>query len=59
MMIFGNTTNITCPLSFKQYNLFYTVQTHEICPFMETVPCVPNNSITYQGSEYAVDIIPQ
>ena len=39
MVIFGNTTNTTCPFSFKQYNLFYTVQKHEICPFMETVPC--------------------
>ena len=33
-----NTTNTTCQFSFKQYNLFYTVQKHEICPFMETVP---------------------
>ena len=37
MMIFGNTTNTTCQFSFKQSNIFYTVQTHEICPFMETV----------------------
>ena len=33
MMIFGNTTNTTCWFSFKQYNLFYTVQKHEICRF--------------------------
>ena len=38
MMIFGNTTNTTCSVSFKRYNLFYTVQKHEICPIMETVP---------------------
>ena len=38
MMIFGNTTNTTYGFSFKQYNLFYTVQKHEIRPFMETVP---------------------
>ena len=37
-MIFGNTTNTASRFSFKQYNLFYTVQKHEICPFMETVP---------------------
>ena len=37
-MAFGNTTNTTYWFSFKQYNLFYTVQKHEICPFMETVP---------------------
>ena len=36
-MIFGNTTNTTCWFSFNQYNLFYTVQKHEICQFMETV----------------------
>ena len=24
--------------SFKQFNLFYAVQKHKICPFMETVP---------------------
>ena len=39
-MIFGNTTNTTCRFSLKQYNLFYTFQKHEICPFMETVPYV-------------------
>ena len=38
IMIFGNTTNTTCRFSFKRYKLFYTVQKHEICPFMETVP---------------------
>ena len=37
-MIFGNTTNTMHWFSFKQYNLFYTVQKHEICPFTETVP---------------------
>ena len=26
MIIFGNTTDTTCRLSFMQYNLFYTVQ---------------------------------
>ena len=36
--IFGTTTNTTYWFSYKQYNLFYTVQKHEICPFMETVP---------------------
>ena len=40
MMIFGITTNTTCRFSFKQYNLFFPVQGHEICPFMETVPYV-------------------
>ena len=43
MMIFGNTTNITCRFNFKQYNLFYTVQKHEICPFMENVPHVDSS----------------
>ena len=38
MMVLGNTTNTTCQFSFKQYKLFDTVQKHEICPFMETVP---------------------
>ena len=38
IMIFSNTTNTTCWLTFEQYKLFYTVQKHEICPFMETVP---------------------
>ena len=37
-MIYGNTIHTTCQLSFKQYNLFYAVPKHEICPFMETVP---------------------
>ena len=37
-MIFLNTANSTYWFYFKQYNLFYTVQKHEICPFMETVP---------------------
>ena len=37
-MIFGNTTNTTYRFTFKEYKLFYTVQKHEICPFMETVP---------------------
>ena len=35
-MILGNTTNTTCQFSFKQYNLLYTVQKHEIYPFIET-----------------------
>ena len=38
MMVLGNTTNTTCQFSFKQYKSFDTVQKHEICPFMETVP---------------------
>ena len=37
-MIFSNTTNTTYRFSFKQNNLFYTVQKHEIWPFMETLP---------------------
>ena len=40
IMTIGDTTNTKCPFSFKQYNLFYSVQKHEICPFMETVPRV-------------------
>ena len=35
-MTFGDTS--TFRFSFEQYNLFYTIQKHEICPFMETVP---------------------
>ena len=38
MMIFGNTTNTRRWFSFNQYNLLYTVQKHEICPFMEAAP---------------------
>ena len=38
-MIFDNTTNTTYQFSFKQYNLFDTVQKQEIFPFIETVPC--------------------
>ena len=38
MMTFVNTTKTTCRFSFKQYNLFYTIQKHEIYPFIETVP---------------------
>ena len=37
-MPFSITTITTCRFSFKQYNLFYTIQKHEICPFCETVP---------------------
>ena len=36
-MKFGNITNTTDRFSLKQYNLFYTVQKHEIYPFMESV----------------------
>ena len=39
-MKFGNTTNYAkCLLGVKQYKLFYTVQKHEICSFMETLSC--------------------
>ena len=50
MMIFGNTTNTTCRFSFKQYNLFYTVQKHEICPFSANVP--------YEISAYVLVALP-
>ena len=40
MMIFGNATNTTCRFSCKQYDLLYTVEKHEICPFMETAPYI-------------------
>ena len=37
MITFGITTNTTCWFGLKQYNPFYTVQKHEICPFLETL----------------------
>ena len=40
MLIFGKTRTTTCRFGFKQYNLFYTVQKHKSCSFMETMPHV-------------------
>ena len=32
MVIFGNTTNTACWFSFKQYNLFHTIQNRFMSP---------------------------
>ena len=50
-MIFGNTISTTYQFSFKQYNLFYTIQKHEIFPFMETVPHVSGATLSRYPSE--------
>ena len=57
MMIFGNITNTTYRFSCKQYNLFYTIQKREICPFMETVPFGCKVLIIYYAKSVVVLVI--
>ena len=62
MMIFGNTTNTTCRFSFKRCNLFYTVQKHDICLFMETVTydknwLMGNTKIQFHCAKHGIQLV--